>query len=263
MSETDQAQTTTEPTAESSEPAAAGSSGGGETSTTPPSDAAAAPAPSKVEMAKAKLAAFGSLGKGALGKLSGVLKTVLVAPLAIPRAILGALIGGELSTKLLVVGFFASVGLLAFTGLQLYQTVMHEREVARAAALEEAAKTKLQKALFEQEKEQINAANVLFLDKFSGILNNDGGTVPNRSFELEVYIECNEPDTCSYVKGNTAPFKEKIAEALQGQTYDDLITDTGKEKLREKISESVGEVLEHWHEGASVRRVYFTHFQMK
>lgn len=240
--------------------AAPAATDGGAASAPAPDASAEASGPSKADAAKAKLAALGNVGKGAIGKLGGPLKALLRLPLDLPRALFEGIFKGELSTKLLVLGFFASIGLMAFTGVQLYRTVMLEREQARAAHDEHEAKTKLQQALHEQEKAQIDPANVLFLDKFSGFLTGDARA---QGFELEVYIECNEPDTCSHIKASPAPFKEKVTEALQGQSYDELLTDTGKEKLREKISESVGVALAEWQLGASVKRVYFTHFQMK
>lgn len=233
------AATTTSPTGETPKPGEASKEAA------PDKKAAAAAA------AKAGFQAVKGLSKGVAGKFFGIVKGIVSLPLLLFR--------GDLLTRLLMLGFLASLGLVGLASHRLFQ-----RFVAPYIAAAKKGDSKAGSGMnsyFEQEKElAIATANLVFLDKFSATFQATVGAMS--VFEFELFVENDSPETSSIVKARTAEIRELVANAIQGQSYDALLLPEGKEQLKERIADHINKGLKRWTPGGKVKKVYFTKFVM-
>lgn len=115
--------------------------------------------------------------------------------------------------------------------------------------------------LFEQEKEfAIATANLVFLDRFSSSLSAKTGRI--QVYEFELFIENDSPETSAIVKAHIEEVREFVANAMQGQSYEELLSVEGKEKLKKHLTEALNRGLKRWTKTGSVKRLYFTRFVM-
>lgn len=177
-------------------------------------------------------------------------KSIVSLPMLIVR--------GDLATRLLLLGFAASVALLAMTSAQLVQRFAPKRTASKPQAhvmTEEERKAEEQKAL------QLVSANMLFLDSFTASLVVKGGR--DQKIQLEMYLEANEPETSAILRGHLPQVRETVASAIQGQLYDDLLTEEGKEKFKSQLIVALNKTLAHWTKTGKVKAVFFTRFIMQ
>lgn len=220
---------------------------------------AAAAAGAAKNAAKAGLKAFAGFGARYGGNARGVAVGAFRAVFSLPMLLLS----GDMTTRALIVGFAASVVLVCMTSVQLYDRFMPR--VFRHSKSELGAG--VSHFLEEEKKLAIAAANVLFLERFSGALDSKGETLSDGEgragvFELEIYVETDSPESTGVLRAHLAQTREIVSGVLQGHTYDELISDAGKEKLKKDVQGAVVRVLHRWTNKGAIKRVYFTRFIM-
>lgn len=247
-------------------------------------DAAMALGRSRVAMAAADAAknalasgmgVFRKLGSGVLGRIKDTILGILSVPLLIVR--------GDLSARLLLLGFVSSLALLAITSMQLFERFAPRRGLKTPHSVpaghevegnaeqgvdhedsgeeEEDLSGGVSKFFEEQKRLTVATANVLYLDRFSATLRSDYDKA--KVFEVEVYVECDAPETSALLKAHYDEVRELISSAVQGQVYEQLITEDGKNGFRQRIVDAVnGGLQTKWKSGGVVRRVFFTKFIM-
>ena len=218
------------------------------------------PKESAKDKAKAQLDAKLNALRGMSGKAAAKFKGLCLGILRLPLL----LFTGDLSTKLLMMGFVTSLALIALTSLQLIQHFGPRVGFHVGGAGGHGEQKELEGGLtrfFGAQKElQIATANLLFLEKFSASLRAESGNV--RAFDAEIYLECDSPDTSAFLKGRVDQVRELVSGAIQGQVYEKLMTDEGKLEFRQTIAEAVNRGLQRWKVRGSIKRVFFSRFVM-
>lgn len=197
--------------------------------------------------AKAGLDAFKKIGTGAAGKLVHSLKSIASLPLLIFR--------GDLNTRLLTLGFAASLVLICVAAARLY-----ERFMPAAPSAHTAAGSSMSKFLEGEKQLAIATANMVFLDKFSASVSASTGGV--KVLEFELFVENDSPETSSIVKGHLEEVREFVANAIQGLDYDKLITPEGKDALKKHLTEALNRGLKRWTKKGQIKQLFFTRFVM-
>ena len=199
--------------------------------------------------------AAGGVGSGIGGVISGIFK--------VPASLVSGIFTGSLFTKLISLGFLASLGVLGYSGFEIYNKFlkpMLPQKAATVVASTTSAGSGIN-ALAKLQREQSIAINKLvFMDRFSAAMH--GGRMDSKAYELEFAMECDDPETARFIKTKLVDFREAVSIALQGGDYDDLITDDGKEKLKKRIAHAVAERLKHHKIKGHIYKIHFTRFVM-
>jgi flagellar basal body-associated protein FliL len=199
--------------------------------------------------------------KGKIADIRGIgtfVKTGVKAIVLSPVVILRGLIHGDLATKILTFGFAASVVLLVVSGSKLYRRYVVPHLPKTGVKTE--AGDNINKFVNEQKELQLAASNLLYLDKFTATLTHSPGRAS--AYEVELFLECDEPKTSDWARAHLDQVREWVANTLQNQDYDKLLTEDGKNELRAKIIERVNHGFKHEHNTGVIRRVFFTRFAM-
>ncbi|MBI3555256.1 MAG: flagellar basal body-associated FliL family protein [Deltaproteobacteria bacterium] len=196
-------------------------------------------------------AALGNLGN-TVGKVFGGAKGTIIAFITLPLLIFK----GDLTSRILTFGFLASVLLVFLTSSQLYHRFVPQH--VKTPTTE--AGQGVTRFLEEEKKIAIMAANVLFLERFSGSL--DSGPGQPSVFELELYVEADSPESAAILRAHLPQTREMVSGVIQGRKYEALITDEGKNALKRDILDAVNRTLRRWAAKGQVKKVYFTKFVM-
>lgn len=191
--------------------------------------------------------------KGLGPALVASVKSVIQSVLDFPRL----LIQSDLLTRILILGFIASVCLLCVTGVRLYKRFGPKPPSPHVKTHEEIAE---ERALEEQKQLKILASNIVFLEMFSANLVSKREKV--KKFELELYVEADSPETAGKIKGHILQVREAVSSTIQGLRAEELITDEGKLKLKAGLLSAINSGLKKWAPGGVAKRIYFTRFQM-
>lgn len=216
---------------------------------TPPKVAAGAFAKMVGKAQIVGLLKMAKMGREVFGRVISPVKAVLSLPLLVFQ--------GSFASRLISLGFAASVLLVLITGYKLTK---------RFVPASWFNSTKVQTAdsfnkYLEQQKEYaIASASVLFLERHTTTVTSEGGKV--RYLEVEFYAECDQPDTCRTVKGHMIGIRELLTTAIQGRSYDKLITESGKETFRQDVLRALNDGLVKWKIKGSIRRIFMTSFVM-
>jgi flagellar basal body-associated protein FliL len=198
-------------------------------------------------IAKSIGGALQAMGGRAGRKIGGVIGAILSVPLLVFR--------GSIASRLISVGFVASVLLLTITGYKLSKRFMPRFQPSKSVAA-----TSFNAYLEQQKEYAIASASVVFLERYTATVKSEAGKVAN--LEVELYAECDAPDTCTAVKARMSAIKEVISSAIQEQSYDDLITDEGKDTFKAMLVREINRRLSGWDVRGNIRRVFFSHFIM-
>ncbi len=188
----------------------------------------------------------------ALGRVFGGAKGSVIAFITLPLL----LFKGDLASRILTFGFMASVLLLVMTSRQLYERFIPQHIKTPTSE----AGQGVTKFLEEEKKLAIMTANVLFLERFSGSL--DSGPGLPGVFELELYVEADSPESAAILRAHLPQAREMVSGVIQGRKYEALMTDAGKNALRQDILGAVNRTLRRWATKGQVKKVYFTKFVM-
>lgn len=74
--------------------------------------------------------------------------------------------------------------------------------------------------------------------------------------EMELVIECDEPETCKFVEDHIEQARNQVTSALMPLTQDDLLSKDGKKVLKQAIMTSVNK----WLESGTVKNIHFVRF---
>ena len=188
----------------------------------------------------------------ALGGVFGGAKDSVIGFITLPLL----LFRGDWTSRILTFGFMASVLLLVMTSTQLYHRFIPKHVAAPVSE----ASMGMTRFLEEEKKIAIMAANVLFLERFSGSL--DSGPGLPGVFEIELYVEADSPESAAVLRAHLPQAREMVSGVIQGRKYEVLLTDEGKNTLRRDILEAVNRTLRRWATKGEVKKVYFTRFVM-
>lgn len=194
------------------------------------------------------------LPKNFVPAMKGLLRSLLQLPLL--------LVHGDLMTRLVLLGFVASVAVLAITGRQLLSRFAPSPTAEHGEGHGEGhGDAHGHDAEHEQTPEALSE-NILFLERFSANLVSDVERI--KTLDIELYVEADSPETRAVLKANLQKVRETISNTIQGQKYDTLISEAGKAELRQKLIEALNKGLKRWsseHSG-KVKKVFFTTFIM-
>ena len=231
-------------------------------------DAAGAPAsegdakPSFVQKLKLKLGGATKLAKGAGGSAAAIPGKVFGGIWAIVKGILGipfAIFKGDLSDKLIAVGFLASIALAGFSGLHIYRYLLKKLENRKPAPVAE--KVDGRKDFLSDQKDLAKlAANVFMLERFSASLKSNTARVGG--YELELFVESDSVETSEILKRRLSAIRDSIGGMIQNRVYEELLTEEGKEKLKTDLLNTINEEVRKGGGAGKVKRVYFSRFVM-
>ncbi|MBI2605208.1 MAG: flagellar basal body-associated FliL family protein [Deltaproteobacteria bacterium] len=260
------AETPTKAPPEKSAAAAAGGIDGAPKDGSAPGKAAAAAQAAKEKLRK-------SLGhvKGVFGSVSGRFSSSLAAIARLPIQLLKVLfnslvnlfIRGDLMTKFLVLGFAAGIALVLFTSSEIYTRYFKRTDTGDVAGGHGGKKAEIAAdfdVFLKARQSRLQAIeNLVFLEGFSADLPAGKGEV--KVFEVEVFVECDRPETAAWVKAHISQTKETVSTVLQSKTYEQIITKEGKDRLKGEIVTSLNALIHKSFEG-KVKRAYFSHLIM-
>jgi flagellar protein FliL len=88
---------------------------------------------------------------------------------------------------------------------------------------------------------------------------------PTKARYLQVAIDvmAREPKVIEEVKTNMPAIRNRLIILLSGQSYEDISTAQGKEKLRKEVLDSINKVLKEAGAHGEIEQVYFTNFVMQ
>lgn len=206
------------------------------------------------EAAKKASKAIASAGLKAAGQVGSSLKKTLISIVSLPLLIFK----GDLSTRLLTLGFVASLVLAGISATQIY-----ERFFAKFRKNE--SKTEMGQGMSQflaQQKElAIASANVVYLDKFSTSITAQTGDV--KAVEIEIFLECDAPETSTALRAQMNEAREIVSRSLEGQNYERLMTEQGKEELKRRVAKVLNSALhDKWNSKGKIHRVFLTRLLM-
>jgi flagellar basal body-associated protein FliL len=141
------------------------------------------------------------------------------------------LIKGDLATKFLGLAFLFAIFLTFFSSYQIYKIFIKPafKSVHKIDLQAEKIKDfeKLQKQF------QVELENLVYLDLFQIALKNKAGNL--REVEAEFFLECSSQDLSAWIKANLTAVREVVLNTILEQTFENLTTVDGKEKLKSKI----------------------------
>lgn len=206
-------------------------------------EAEAAPkGPSKISLILAKLkamfarkkkepaAAVASLpkGPGFFVQIKELVMDLILLPVTILR--------GDWITKLLFLGFIVGLGLLVFTGKQLWEKYIPKKIPAQAHMEEDEVPEEI------PENWEEKADNFVYLNRFKAPMKSKNGDVTQ--VQVELYLECADAASAKMVKSRLIEFQDLFAESIENQEYETLITEKGKEELHVKLTAAAQKRLE-------------------
>ncbi len=212
---------------------------------------------SKAAAAKAAVALALSQKMGALkGKLSGLssIKEVPKILLSFPAI----LIRGDLSSKLLFLGFLGGLSLVIYTSAKLYDHFLAHRFVRKEQKLDSA--NSLHEFVKARQELRDAESNLVFLERFQIQMGVKSGVL--KLAEIELYVEADKPATAAWITEHMIPIKEIVSQSMQNKNYDDFITDEAKEVLKAALLKDTNSFLHKKHVDGKIKRVYISQFVM-
>ncbi len=209
--------------------------------------------------------------KGVFGKVSGRFSSSLAAVAKLPiqllkvlfNSLVHLLIRGDLMTKFLILGFAAGIALVLFTSGEIYTRYLKRPEAGDIAGGQAGKKAEIAAdfdVFLKARQSQLQAIeNLVFLEGFSADIPAGKGEV--KVFEVEVFVECDKPETAAWVRAHLSQSKETVSTVLQSKTYEQLITNEGKNRLKGEIVTSLNTLIQKSFAG-KVKRAYFSHLIM-
>ncbi|MGE4233641.1 MAG: flagellar basal body-associated FliL family protein [Bacteriovoracia bacterium] len=189
-------------------------------------------------------------------KVKGILLTLVKSPISLVKYI----VTGDLASKFLILAFLMSVGLFLYSGSLLFQRFGAKLSSGKDIKEENATATGIS-ALAQAHRELSIAYNSLvFMERFSANLTSKSNRVV--AFEVELFLECDKPDTARAIKSEIEVYKEVVATSIQGQTLEGFAADPEKTELREKIRSALNHTIKKRGFQGNIKRVFFTSFKI-
>lgn len=208
----------------------------------------------------AKLGSLGGLFKTAAKGAGGSLATIPRVLWAIISGVLSApflIFKGDLTDKVLAIGFVASVGLAGYSGMHIYRYL--EKKVA-ARQQSSPKETHRRDFLSDQKDLAKLAANVFMLERFSAALKANQANI--HAYEFELFVESDSTETSQVLKDRLPHVRDAVGGVIQNRIYEDLLTDEGKEKLKNDILNTINSEIKKAGGIGKIKRVYFSRFVM-
>ncbi len=207
------------------------------------------------QAAKQALAQFKAVS-GLFGKIILGLRSFAMGLLHFPLI----LVRGSFSSRLLFLAFLSSLVLLIVSGIQIFNRFIPKILIKR----EQQSQTQMGGHLgdfFQLQKQfAIESKKLVYLEEFSAFLNSESGHI--KAYNIEIYAECDRPETSALLKARFDEMREVVSGALQGQKYEVLLTPQGKEQFKKHIALTINNwIKKKKHEG-HVTRLFFTILMM-
>ena len=217
-------------------------------------------APSKIKLflagIKPKLSALVPDVKGGLATAKGAVALFFKNAVNLPML----LVRGDFSSRMILIGFVVSFVVILVTGGELLKRFTPKTKLLLPKSLLTHEGSEMSEFFKNQKELSMASDSMVFLERFSASLNSNAPRVT--SFEVEVWMECDKPDTARALKSRMSQVREVVANVMQEQSYEHLLTNKGKEDLQMKIGASVNKILKKLGLDGAVKRVFFSQFVM-
>ncbi len=165
----------------------------------------------------------------------------------------------DLSSWFLLLGFCAGVTLLVITSKQILKRWVPNAHISRPTMVpreeEMLARYRKYEEVVRQQK------SLVFLERVIVDLKKNQ---QESKMKLEIYAECDSPSTALWMKENLAQMQEAILNGAQGETYEGLMTDDGKENLKAAIHSSLNKAYKKARpdDKGKINKVFISHLEL-